>query len=90
MCIRDRGNTSTTFDDPLNPGVATSIAMCNPGDTVLSGSYTIAGVGDFVTYALLEDGALPNNDGWRTFVAAPGVETLFVQITTVAQCFNNP
>jgi hypothetical protein len=80
------GNVSST----LGLGEATSIAMCNPGDTVLSGSYTIEGLGDFVTYAFLSDSALPNNDGWRTFVAAPGVETLFVQITTVAQCFNNP
>ena len=80
------GNVSST----LGLGEVTSIAMCNPGDTVLSGSYTIAGVGDFVTYALLTDSALPNNDGWRTFVAAPGTESLSVQITTVAQCFNNP
>ena len=84
------GNTSTTFDDPLNPGVATSTAMCNPGDTVLSGSYTIRGVNDFVTIALLTDGALPNNDGWRTFVAGPGSESTSVEITAVAQCFNNP
>ena len=64
--------------------------MCNPGDTVLSGSYTIVGVSNFVTFAFLSDLALPNNDGWRTFVAAPGTESLSVEIVTVAQCFNNP
>ena len=79
------GNSSDTFMD----GAAISVAMCNPGDTVLSGSYSLnspniaTGVQDF---------ALTTQDGWITRAGGPagGTGGPIVLITTFAQCFDNP
>jgi hypothetical protein len=64
---------------------AISIAECLPGDTVLSGSYSITFFG--VPLAVT-DFALPTQDGWNTIVnrQTDGDATF----TTFAQCFNNP
>jgi Collagen triple helix repeat (20 copies) len=73
------GNFSSTAPD----GFALSIAMCNLGDTVLSGSYFLnnafdaTGVGDF---------ALPTQDGWATVATG----TVFAAVQTNVQCFDNP
>jgi hypothetical protein len=73
------GNFSSTSPD----GSALSIAMCNLGDTVLSGSYILSNADDARTVG---DFALETQDGWATLV----IGTVFAVVQTVAQCFDNP
>src|SRR5918995_2184804 len=73
------GNFSSTSPD----GSALSIAMCNLGDTVLSGSYLLSNADDARTVG---DFALETQDGWATLVRG----TVFAAVQTVAQCFDNP
>ena len=77
------GNLSFTTDD----GVALSIAMCDPGDTVLSGNYVIIFPGN-ATQIL--DRAVPTQDGWETSAVGPTELADAVAITSLAQCFDNP
>ena len=63
----------------------TSIALCDPGDTVLTGSYAL--VTPRATFSVF-DSALPTQDGWQT-VAQPFVGEN-IQLQTFAQCFDNP
>ena len=72
-------------DSTLGDGFATSVAMCNPGDTVLSGSYTVVQGG---LARIITDTALIAQDGWQT--VAFGTTTDFVAVRTYAQCFDNP
>ena len=53
------GNFSNTEDD----GLAYSVAMCDPGDTVLSGGYDIINPANADR---LTDFALETQDGWVT------------------------
>jgi hypothetical protein len=77
------GNFNGTTIFAGNP---TSVARCNPGDTVLSGSYRIQSASQFP--ALTEDRALVTQDGWITTInRGNGGAFHFV---TIAQCFNNP
>ena len=71
------------FSQTLGDGSALSIAMCNLGDTVLSGSYFLNNADDANSVG---DFALPTQDGWAT-VATGGV---FAAVQTSAQCFDNP
>ena len=79
------GNINNTVINPPTQE-ATSVALCNPGDTVLSGSYELISPADTTT---VRDGALPTQDGWQTFVNE-NVPEFSIQIQTFAQCFNNP
>jgi hypothetical protein len=72
-------------DDTFGDGVATSIATCDDGDTVLSGSYDIEGPAAALS---IEDFALAGNNGWQASTAGP--DTGEVIIETFAQCFDNP
>jgi len=77
------GNFSNTEDD----GFANSIAMCDPGDTVLSGDYRIINPANAED---LSDFALATQDGWAT-VARGGIAVPdLVAVLTDAQCFDNP
>lgn len=77
-------------DTSIN-GEATSIARCNEGDEVLSGSY-------FISFPYTEefsvpsdsivDYALPTQDGWETEVSESARDGV-VTIQTFAQCFDN-
>ena len=72
-------------------GEATSIARCNEGDTVLSGSYFISFpyTEEFsVPSNTIVDFALPTQDGWETEVSE-SYRDGDVTIQTFAQCFNN-
>ena len=82
-----QGNVSITTDPNLpSPGIANSVAMCEPGDTVLSGSYNAFRVDGI---DLIEDRALPNQDGWQTTLVGPSMGDLGVIVFTFAQCFDN-
>ena len=76
------GNTDNGVGDP-----STSIARCNPGDTVLSGSYSI-NYNNGVLPTLIEDHALITQDGWNTTTQNNNGGAYF--FNTFAQCFNNP
>ena len=68
-------------------GLASSIAKCDDGDTVLSGSYkTVLG---FTNVQEVDDKALESQDGWITVIQStpPPFSTAFF---THAQCFDNP
>ena len=67
--------------------MALSIAMCDPGDTVLSGSYQIILPGNATS---IIDRAVPTHDGWETNAVGPTELENAVAITTFAQCFDNP
>jgi hypothetical protein len=73
------GNFSSTAPD----GFALSIAMCNLGDTVLSGSYFLNNAADATAVG---DFALPTQDGWATVATG----TVFAAVQTNVQCFDNP
>jgi hypothetical protein len=73
------GNFSSTAPD----GFALSIAMCNLGDTVLSGSYILNNAADATAVG---DFALPTQDGWATVATG----TVFAAVQTNVQCFDNP
>jgi hypothetical protein len=73
------GNFSSTAPD----GSALSIAMCNLGDTVLSGSYLLNNAADATS---VSDFALPTQDGWASLATG----TVFAAVQTIAQCFDNP
>ena len=83
-------NPGNLSDTAIN-GKATSIAMCNEGDTVLSGSYFISFpyTGEFsVPSNTIVDSALPTQDGWETEVSESARDGV-VTIQTFAQCFDN-
>ena len=67
-------------------GVANSVASCNPGDAVLSGSYILSSPADTL---VVRDNALPTQDGWQTSGAGDSAD-LDISIQTFAQCFDNP
>lgn len=79
------------LNDTAINGEATSIARCNEGDEVLSGSY-------FISFPYTEefsvpsdsivDSALPTQDGWETEVSESARDSV-VTIQTFAQCFDN-
>ena len=73
------GNFSSTAPD----GSALSIAMCNLGDSVLSGSYILSNADDATS---VSDFALATQDGWASLATG----TVFAAVQTIAQCFNNP
>ena len=73
------GNFSSTAPD----GFALSIAMCNLGDTALSGSYILNNAADAT---VVGDFALPTQDGWATIATG----TVFAAVQTNVQCFDNP
>ncbi len=77
-----QGNFSST----VVTGSASSPAMCDPGDTVLSGSYNVAGPNRTTS---IQDNALPNQDGWITSALGPTTGIDAVNIITFAQCFDN-
>ena len=66
-------------------GEATSSAICDQGDSALSGSYGIANTTDFVTDRISE-----TRDGWVTTVSGPSMGNDVVIIRTFVNCFNNP
>ena len=73
------GNFSSTSPD----GFALSIAMCNLGDTVLSGSYILNNADDA---RAVGDFARATQDGWATIAMG----TVFAAVQTIVQCFDNP
>ena len=79
----EEGNLSSTADD----GRALSIAMCDPGDTVLSGSYVVNLPGSATQ---IVDRAVPTHEGWETSALGVRAPDFAVAITTLAQCFDNP
>jgi hypothetical protein len=80
------GEFDTTLDDDPVPQLAQSIAICDEGDTVLSGSYEIQNP-DLADN--IEDRALASNTGW-TVEATANAPNLNVLIRAIAQCFDNP
>ena len=78
-----RGNFSNTQDD----GSANSVAMCDPGDTVLSGDYEIINPANADRIA---DFALETQDGWVTVAFGGLAVPNLVAVITDAQCFDNP
>jgi hypothetical protein len=81
------GNSSLSGTTGNLTGVANSVAFCNPGDTVLSGSYTLDSPADT---QIIVDRALPTQNGWQTTADERFTSGLLVRIQTIAQCFNNP
>ncbi len=77
--LGSEGNTTVT-------GLAFSEAVCDEGDTVLSGSFTVISPSNT---GRISNGAVGDHDAWSTVVAedASGI-TVFVQ--TEAYCFDNP
>ena len=71
------------LDDNSTDGLAESIATCDPGDTVLSGSYLLRSPSN--TRAVMDE-AFNNFTAWRT--AAVGDVTVIV--FSIANCFDNP
>ena len=59
--------------------------MCDPGDTILSGSYSVVGNATYI-----QDNALTTQDGWITNALGPTTNINAVNIITFAQCFDNP
>ena len=78
-----QGNLSST----VGTGSASSPALCDPGDTVLSGSYSSVGSNRTTS---IQDNALPTQDGWITSALGPTTNLDAVNIITFAQCFDNP
>ena len=78
-----QGNLSST----ITTGSASAPARCDPGDTVLSGSYSAVG-SNRTTF--IQDNALPTQDGWITSALGPTTSIDAVNIITFAQCFDNP
>lgn len=78
-----QGNLSST----ITTGSASAPARCDPGDTVLSGSYSVVG-SNRTTF--IQDNALPTQDGWITSALGPTTGIDAVNIITFAQCFDNP
>ena len=78
-----KGNLSST----ITTGSASAPARCDPGDTVLSGSYSAVG-SNRTTF--IQDNALPTQDGWITSALGPTTGIDAVNIITFAQCFDNP
>jgi hypothetical protein len=77
------GNLATTGPDVL----ATSVAECEDGDTVLSGSYSVVNEG--VVAYIITDRPRGLEDGWQT--QAFESDTNFnISIVTFALCFDNP
>ena len=77
-----QGNLSST----ITTGSASAPARCDPGDTVLSGSYSAVG-SNRTTF--IQDNALPTQDGWITSALGPTTSIDAVNIITFAQCFDN-
>ena len=78
-----QGNLSST----ITTGSASAPARCDPGDTVLSGSYSAVGSNRTTS---IQDNALPTQDGWITSALGPTTAIDAVNIITFAQCFDNP
>jgi hypothetical protein len=76
------GNSSTS--SPVLE--ASSVANCDEGDTVLSGSYSLESPADAL---LVLDFSTIENDGWAAF-AEQLPAGLPVTIQAFAQCFDNP
>ena|SRR5215208_796140 len=77
----ESGNTSGT-------GIAFSEALCDPGDTVLSGSYMITNVGNA---GFISDSASSGNNGWEATASGPdSPPDANVGIRAFAFCFDNP
>jgi hypothetical protein len=76
-----KSQASTTIGD----GMAEVTAMCDPGDTVLSGSYSLSSPASAVN---VTDLTLATNDRWTTTATRPS-ENEDVSIITFAQCFDN-
>jgi hypothetical protein len=73
------GGLNTTEVDPNS--IATSIALCDPGDTALSGNYFLEAPGAFI----VDDLPTPNLDGWQAEVTGSSVS-----ISVGVLCFDNP
>ena len=73
-------------DNTTLTGLAVSEAVCDEGDTVLSGSFTVISPSNA---GRISDCAVGDQNAWSTVVGedASGI-TVFVQ--TEAQCFDNP
>ena len=67
-------------------GLAISRASCDPGDTVLSGSYRIQN-DNLAT--VVEDEAMNEFTVWQTAAIGPTAGTV-VQVQSIANCFDNP
>jgi len=67
-------------------GLAISRASCDPGDTVLSGSYRIQN-DNLAT--VVEDEAMNEFTVWQTAAIGPTGGTV-VQVQSIANCFDNP
>jgi hypothetical protein len=67
-------------------GLAISRASCDPGDTVLSGSYRIQN-DNLAT--VVEDKAMNEFTVWQTAAIGPTAGTV-VQVQSIANCFDNP
>jgi len=78
-----QGNLSST----ITTGSASAPARCDPGDIVLSGSYSAVGSNRTTS---IQDNALPTQDGWITSALGPTTAIDAVNIITFAQCFDNP
>ena len=77
------GNLSTTEAT----GGALSFALCDSGDTVLSGSFFLSNPG-ISNYNILDKATTPQN-GW--FAQAVETDPSFILgIQAIAQCFDNP
>jgi len=72
--------------DTLGDGSAVSLAMCDPGDTVLSGSYAASPLNNVTS--IFDSPLVVNQDGWQTSASASPSD--LVRIQTLAQCFDNP
>ena len=74
------------FDNSTGSGVAQSIATCDPGDTVLSGSYYLL---NSQNSNFVRDQAFNGYTAWLTEAGGPpGGNVVFVQ--SIANCFDNP
>jgi hypothetical protein len=73
------GGLNTTEADPNS--LTQSIALCDPGDTALSGNYFLEAPGAFI----VDDLPTPNFDGWQAEVTGSSVS-----ISVGVLCFDNP
>ena len=78
------GDTGTSAGSPAN--VAFSDAVCDDGDTVLSGSYDLVSPSNT---SEVRDAPLSLGNGWITS-ATPINAEFPVEVTTIAFCFDNP
>jgi hypothetical protein len=64
-------------------------ALCDQGDTVLSGSYNLVS-SNISSVCSIQDNSLTMQNGWQTFLTGSTAEADATVVATFIQCFDNP